>query len=97
MACSEVTKVDTENRTFRDEWTDKYAFTLPTVSIRPVCLIRSETGNYQKRQFETALLNKHQVRTIPTKSDVRAQKLSELRVQYDPSALVLSLSFTAQQ
>lgn len=29
MACSKKRKVDSENRSFKDEWTDNYAFILP--------------------------------------------------------------------
>ena len=37
-------KVDTENRSFNDEWTEKYAFFMPTFrNALPVCLIYTET------------------------------------------------------
>lgn len=100
MACSKKRKVDTENRRFQDEWTDQYMFILPAASSKPLCLICSETvaliksGNI-KRHYES----KHRSfeETYPQKSAVRAQKITELRAQYDRSARVLTHSFTGQQ
>ena len=46
MACSKFTakrKVDSENRQFEEEWTEKFAFILPPTSTRPMCLICQET------------------------------------------------------
>lgn len=58
MACSKKRKVDTENRAFKEEWTDAYLFVLSKDGTKPVCLICSETvalvksGNV-KRHYET--------------------------------------------
>ena len=61
MACSKPDKklkVGSENRKFKTEWTDKYAFVLPVGSTKPMCLICKETvalvksGNV-KRHYET--------------------------------------------
>ena len=63
MVCSKLDKkqkVDSENRKFKTEWTDKYAFVLPLGSTKPMCLICNETvalvksGNV-KRHYETKL------------------------------------------
>lgn len=43
LACSKVRKVDSENRTFKDEWTDQYMFILPAASSKLLCLICCET------------------------------------------------------
>src|SRR4029434_3896217 len=52
MACSKhdkKRKVDTENREFKKEWTDNYAFDLPVGSTKPMCLICKETVALVKR------------------------------------------------
>ena len=36
-------KVDSENRQFTEEWTEKCALILPPTSTRPMCLICQET------------------------------------------------------
>lgn len=100
MACSKKRKVDAENRIFKDEWTEKYVFILPTGSSKPVCLICSETvaviksGNV-KRHYETKHVQFE--KTYPLQSEMRARKLTELKAQYERSTMVLSHSFTAQQ
>ncbi|XP_077312023.1 SCAN domain-containing protein 3-like [Lithobates pipiens] len=100
MACAKKRKVDTENRVFKDEWTDQYMFILPVGSLKPVCLICCETvalikSSNVKRHYET----KHSsfAQTYPQHSEVRARKITELKAQYDRSTKVLSHSFTAQQ
>ena len=59
MACFKPDKkVDSKNREFKTEWTDKYAFVLPVGSTTPICLICNEmvalvkSGNV-KRHYET--------------------------------------------
>lgn len=100
MACSKKRKVDSENRAFNQEWTDSYMFILPTGSSKPVCLICSETvaiiksGNV-KRHYETK--HKSFDQTYPLKSALRAQKINDLKAQYDRSSRILTHSFTAQQ
>lgn len=76
MALSKKRKVDTENRTFKTEWTDAYMFILPAASSKPVCLICSETvaliksGNV-KRHYET----KHKAfeQSYPPKSELELE------------------------
>jgi len=100
MACSKKRKVDSENRAFNQEWTDSFMFILPTGSSKPVCLICSETvaiiksGNV-KRHYETK--HKSFDQTYPLKSVLRAQKINDLKAQYDRSSRILTHSFTAQQ
>jgi len=44
MVCSKPDKrVDSENREFKTEWTDSYAFVLPVGSTKSLCLICNET------------------------------------------------------
>ena len=59
MACSKSKRiVDRENRKFKDEWTKKYAFILPPMATKPMCLLCQEkvaivkSGN-MKRHYET--------------------------------------------
>ena len=60
-ACSTFTakrKMDSENRQFEEEWTEKFAIILPPTSTRPMCLICWKTiavmkiSNW-KRHYET--------------------------------------------
>ena len=99
-ACSKKRKVDCENRAFKEEWTDLFMFILPACSSKPVCLICSETvalvkSSNVKRHYET----KHKEFDInyPLKSEVRAQKIKDLKAQYARSTNMLTYSFTAQQ
>ena len=100
MACSKKRKVDSENRAFKEEWTDAYLFILPIGSTKPVCLICSETvalvksGNI-KRHYET----KHKTfsQTHPLDSTIRSQKITQLRAQFDRSSRIIVNASTAQQ
>ena len=91
MALSKRRKVDSENRAFNTEWTNAYLFILPADSTKPVCLICSETvaliksGNV-KRHYET----KHKAfeQSYPPKSELRSQKISSLRAQYEKSTRI---------
>ena len=97
MACSKKRKVNSENRTFNQQWTDYYMVILPTGSSKAVCLICAaiiKSGNV-KRHYETK--HKSFVQTYPLKSEPRAQKINDLRAQYDRSTRILTHSFTAQQ
>src|SRR4029434_5325148 len=38
-ALNPTKNVDSKNRSFKTEWTDKYAFVLPVGSTKPMCLI----------------------------------------------------------
>lgn len=64
-------RVDCENRQFKEEWTECYAFILPPTSARPMCLICQETvalvksGNL-KRHYETKLILKIHTLKIQT-------------------------------
>jgi hypothetical protein len=81
------------------EWTYKYAFNLPAASVRPLCLICSETMTRTKSakvkcHYETKHRSFEQ--TYPLQSEVRARKINSLKAQYDRSTRVLSHAFTAQ-
>lgn len=60
MACAKRRKVDTENKAFNPEWTEAFMFILPVGSLKPLCLICSDTvavvksGNV-KHHYETKL------------------------------------------
>ena len=100
MACSKKRKVDSENRAFNEEWTDLYMFILPTGSSKPVCLICCETVALIKSgNVKCHYVTKHSEfeKTYPCQSALRAQKITELRAQYERSTRMISHSFTAQQ
>src|SRR4029434_8501001 len=74
--------------------------TLPTGSSRPVCLMCSETlaiikSGDVKCNYE--MKHKSFEQTYPLKSELRAQKINDLKAQYDRSTRILTHSFTAQQ
>lgn len=103
MAFSKISKVDAENRVFRDNWwknTHLFFLHRAVTVTRPVCLICSESfavvqsGNI-KCHYEAK--HRHLEETYPQQSEVRAQKINELKAQYERSTrVVLSHSFAAQ-
>ena len=98
MACAKVRKVDTENQAFKEE--DKYALILPAASVKPLCLICSETVALMIRvRVKRPYVTNHRSfeQTYPHQSEVRARKINELKAQYDRSTRVLFHAFTAQQ
>jgi len=51
MACpkpDKKRKIDSENREYKTEWTDKYVFALTVGSTKPMCLICNETVSLVK-------------------------------------------------
>lgn len=103
MACSKQQKkrkVDAENREFKAEWTDKYAFVMPAGSTKPMCLICNETvaliksGNV-KRHYE----KKHGVfeQNYPQNTTVRSRKITQMQESYQVSRAVMVRSATQQE
>lgn len=77
-------KVDSENRQFNNEWTEKYAFI--AVDANPVCLICNEClavcKEYNlRRHFNTTHANFNA--TFPPDSGARRQKISGLTSCYE--------------
>src|SRR4029434_7261684 len=102
MACfkpDKKRKVDSENRKFKTEWTDKYEFVLPVGSTKPMCLICNETvalvksGNV-KRHYETKLA--HFEQHYFQNSEVRARKINHLP-SYQATCSVIVRSATQQE
>ncbi|XP_047493495.1 protein FAM200B-like [Penaeus chinensis] len=100
MACSKRRKVDDENRSFKEEWIQQYAFTLPTTSSKPICLICSETvalvkSSNLKRHYET----KHSgfEKMYQQGTEERKNKINKLKSQYERSTIVLASTMTAQE
>lgn len=76
-------KVDSENRQFNNEWTEKYAF---IAAPNPVCLICNESlavcKEYNlRRHFSTAHANFNA--TFPPGSPARRQKIAGLKCCYE--------------
>ena len=102
MACfkpDKKRKVDSKNREFKTEWTDKYAFVLPVGSTKPMCLICNETvalvksGNV-KRHYETK--HAHFEQKYPQNSEVRGRKINHLQ-SYQATCSVIVRSATQQE
>lgn len=93
-------KVDHENREFKEEWTEKYAFILPQSSTKPMCLICTETvaiiksGNV-KRHYES----KHSYfeKQYPQNTEVRTAKLTQLKSSYQATNRLFVRSMTMQE
>ena len=102
MACSKhdkKRKVDTENREFKKEWTDNYAFVLPVGSTKPMCLICNDMvalvkSSNVKRHYE--LKHGHFERNYPQNSEVRARKINQ-QSSYQATCSVIVRSATQQE
>ncbi|XP_073702034.1 SCAN domain-containing protein 3-like [Garra rufa] len=100
MSLSRKRKVDEENRVFKDDWTERYAFILPQSSTKPFCLICNETvgvvksGNV-KRHYETK--HGHFERQYPQNTEVRTAKLRQLKSSYESSNKLLVRAVTQQE
>ncbi|XP_045139323.1 general transcription factor II-I repeat domain-containing protein 2-like [Portunus trituberculatus] len=100
MACSKKRKVNSENHSFKDEWTDNYAFILPAKSSKPVCLICSESiavvksGNV-KCHYEMKHSNFE--KNYPQNTETHSRKVNQLKLQYKRSTNVLTNSMTLQE
>ena len=103
MACSKFApkrKLDSENRQFQPEWTERFAFFLPPSSTRPLCLICQESVaaiklSNVKRHYESK--HKHFEETFPQNSEIRTTKLNALKASYQSSNRILHTSVTKQQ
>ncbi|XP_069828996.1 zinc finger BED domain-containing protein 5-like [Dendropsophus ebraccatus] len=94
-------KVDTENRDFKSEWTDKYCFILTNAAQpKPLCLICNETvalikSSNVKRHYETKHRSFEQ--NYPLNSEIRAKKISSLTASYEASTKRLVSSLSQQE
>ena len=100
MASSKKRKYEEENRSFKEEWTQQYAFILPPSGSKPLCLICNESIALVKicnlkrhydakhRKFESM---------YPQKTEERKNKIDRLKLQYERSATILSNSMTVQE
>ena len=97
-------KVDSENRQFKGEWTEKIAFILPPSSTRPqyaqVCSICQETIAVMKisslkRHHETKRRNFKE--TFPQNSEVTTTKINALKSSYQAASGILVTSMTQQK
>src|SRR4029434_3120719 len=102
MACfkpDKKRKVDSKNREFKTDWTDKYAFVLPVGSTKPMCFICNETvalvkSCNVKRHYETK--HAHFEQKHPQNSEVRGRKINHLQ-SYQATCSVIDRSATKQE
>src|SRR4029434_4364932 len=101
MACSkpDKRKVDSKNREFKSEWTDKYVFVLPVGSTKPMCLICKETvalvkSCNVKRHYETK--HSHFAQKHSQNSEARDRKINHLQ-SYQATCSVIDRSATQQE
>ena len=106
MACSKLAgkrKVDSENRQFNDEWTEKYAFILPLSSTKPMCLICQKTVALVKSQnVKRHYVTEHSSfkRDFPPNTEIRAKYIfffKKLRKSYQDSTKKIVTFMTQQQ
>ena len=100
MASSKRRKFDNENRTFKEEWIEKYAFILPTSSWNPYCLICSQNvalvkSSNLKRHYETRHSGFEEKYKQGTEE--RKKQISILKLQYKKSTMVLANTITPQE
>ena len=100
MAFLKKRKFDEENRSFKKEWTQQYAFILPPTSSKPLCLICNESvalvkSSNLKRHYET----KHSKfeGMYQQKTEERKNKIDRLKSQYERSTTILINSMTIQE
>lgn len=91
-------KVDAENRSFNEEWTDKYIFIVPTFrNAVPVYLICHETVAVAK---EYNLRRHHNTKhasfkeSYPEQSEARQRKIAALKSQYSHASGIINRTST---
>ncbi|MBN3290676.1 SCND3 protein, partial [Polypterus senegalus] len=94
-------KVDVENRSFNDDWTEKYAFIMPTFrNASPVCLICSETvavaKEYNLRRHHNTKHSNFKV-SYPEQSEARQRKIATLKSAYSRASGIITQTLTDQE
>nr|XP_023701213.1 SCAN domain-containing protein 3-like [Paramormyrops kingsleyae] len=94
-------KVDVENRSFNDDWTEKYAFIMPTFrNASPVCLICSETvavaKEYNLRHHHNTKHSNFKV-SYPEQSEARQRKIATLKSAYSRASGIITRTLTDQE
>ncbi|XP_061597630.1 protein FAM200A-like [Cololabis saira] len=94
-------KVDSEGRTYKEEWKEKYAFILPEfINAKPVCLICNEVvavcKEYNIRRHHDTKHGTFKV-AYPLQTGTRRHKLEALTASYAHSSKILVRGLTAQQ
>lgn len=94
-------KVDSENRAFKEEWKDNYAFILPGfMNAKPVCLICNEVvaacKEYNIRRHHQTKHGTFKV-AFPLQTEARKRKIEALTASYAHSSRILVRGLTAQQ
>ncbi|KAL0153882.1 hypothetical protein M9458_050803 [Cirrhinus mrigala] len=94
-------KVDVENRSFNDDWTEKYAFIMPTFrNASPVCLICSETvavaKEYNLRRHHNTKHSNFKV-SHPEQSEARQRKIATLKSAYTCASGIITRTLTDQE
>ena len=94
-------KVDSENREFKEEWTEQYVFILPTfTNANPMCLICNRTVSVCK-SFNIKRHHNTEHPTFkdrfPPNSEARKKEIERLKSAYSRSSATLVRGFTSQQ
>ena len=94
-------KIDSECRTYKEEWKQRYAFILPAfINAKPTCLICNEAVAVCK---EYNIRRHHETKhgqfknAYPPGTEVRTNKIKALEAGYAHSNKILVRSFTEQQ
>jgi hypothetical protein len=95
-------KIEDENRSFKDDWTNEYFFILPNHNnAKPTCLICSDTisvnkANNLKRHYDSKHAGKYD-KDFPKGSTIRSDKIKSLSLAYERSKMVLKRTMTEQE
>lgn len=94
-------KVDIENRSFNDDWTEKYAFIMPTFrNASPVCLICNETvavaKEYNLRRHHHTKHSNFKI-SYPEQSEARQRKIAALKSAYSHASGIITRTLTDQE
>uniref|UniRef100_A0A671WXQ4 DUF4371 domain-containing protein n=1 Tax=Sparus aurata TaxID=8175 RepID=A0A671WXQ4_SPAAU len=94
-------KIDSENRQFQSEWTDKYLFILPAVtSTKPVCLLCNECMSVMKEyNLKRHYKSNHGSFSarFPEGSDERRSKIQRLLASFQHGQAALGRFCTEQE
>ena len=91
-------KVDIENRSFNDDWTEKYAFIMPTFrNASPVCLICNKTVAFANLRRHHDIKHSNFKISYPEQSEARQRKITTLKSAYSRASGIITRTLTDQE
>ena len=93
-------KIDAENRAFKDEWTDKYAFIFNGKSSQPMCLVCNfSTTVVKKANIKRHFQTNHPTfdREFPPNSEKRTNEIKKLKGSVTAGQQLMGAFLTVQE